>query len=167
MNKGTTQGSLSRPHLFNLFINDLAIRDNDLNIIVKYADDTTLLVKVLNTEMDLSQEDVNQFFSWTQDNAMACNPKKCNELILCKKVAHDIDLVNDITQVSCLKVLGVTLQSNHRFKKHIKVKLQETNECLYVIRCLRKEGYQQPDVDYVFGSIVLPKLTYGLPIYAS
>ena len=29
---------------------------------------------------------------------------------------------------------------------------------LYVIRCLRKEGYQQPDVDYVFRS----KLTYGL-----
>ena len=83
--------------------------------------------------MDLSQEDVNQFFSWTQDNAMARNPKKCNELILCKKVAHDIDLVNDITQVSCLKVLGVTLQSNHRFKQHIKVKLQEANECLYVM----------------------------------
>ena len=89
----------------------------------------------------------------------SCNPKKCNELILCKKVAHDLDLVNDITQVSCSKVLGVTLQSNHRFNEHIKVKLQEANECLYVIRCLRKEGYQQPDVDYVFRSIVLPKLT--------
>ena len=62
----------------------------------------------------LSQKVVNQFFSWTQDNAMACNPKKCNELILCKKDAYDIDPVNNITQVSCLKVLGVTLQSNHR-----------------------------------------------------
>ena len=38
---------------------------------------------------------------------------------------------------------------------------------LYVIRCLRIEGYQQPDVDYVFRSIVLLKLTYGLPAYAS
>ena len=95
---------------------------------------------------------------------MACNPKNCNELILCKKVAHDIDPVNNIMQVSCLKVLGVTLQSNHRFNEHIKVKLQEANKCLYVIRCLRKEGYQQPDV---FRSIVLPKLTYGLPVYAS
>ena len=74
--------------------------------------------------------------------------------------------MNNITQVSCLKVLGVTLQSNHRFNERIKVKLQEANKCLYVIRCLRKEGYQQPDVDYVFRSIVLPKLTYG-PVYAS
>ena len=53
-------------------------------------------------KIDLSQEVVNQFFSWIQDNAMACNPKKINELILCKKVAHDIDPVNNITQVSCL-----------------------------------------------------------------
>ena len=101
-------------------------RDNDLvSSIVKYADDTTLLVKLCKNEIDLSQEVVNQFFSWTQGNAMACNSKKCNELIFCKKVAHDIDPVNNITQVSCLKVLGFTLQSNHRFHEHIKVKLQE------------------------------------------
>ena len=90
---------------------------------------------------------------------MACSSKKSNELIVCKKVAYDIDPVNNITQVSCLKVLGFTLQSSHRFNEHIKVKLQEANKCLYVIRCLRKAGYQQPDVDYVFRSIVLPKLT--------
>ena len=87
---------------------------------------------------------------------MACNPKKCNELILCEIVAHDID-----------PVLGVTLQSNHRFNEHIKVKLLEANKCVYVRRCLRKEGHQQPDVDYVFRSTVLPKLMYGLPVYAS
>ena len=100
----------------------MAVRDNQLTSIVKYADDTTLLVKVCKIETDLSQEVVNQFFSWTQDNAMACNPKKCNELILFKKVAYDIDPVNNIAQASCLKVLGVTLHSNHRFNEHIKVK---------------------------------------------
>ena len=35
-----------------------------------------------------------------------------------------------------------------------------------MIRCLRKQGYHQLDVDYIFRSIVLPKLTYGLPVYA-
>ena len=120
MNKGTTKGSVSGPHLS-------VIRDNDLTSIVNYSDDTTPLVKVCKNEIDLSQEVVDQFFSWTQDNAMACNPKKCNELILCKRVAHDMEPVNNITQVSCLKVLGVTLQSNHRFNEHIKVKPQEAN----------------------------------------
>lgn len=35
VNKETTQGSVSEPHLFNLFINDLAISDSDLTSIVK------------------------------------------------------------------------------------------------------------------------------------
>ena len=59
MNKGTTNGSVSGPHLFNLFINDLAIRDNGLTSIVKYVDNTTLQVKVCKNEIDLSQEVVN------------------------------------------------------------------------------------------------------------
>ena len=28
-------------------------------------------------------------------------PKNCNELILCKQVAHDIDPLNNIMQVTC------------------------------------------------------------------
>jgi len=126
VNKGTTQGSVSGPHL-------LAIRDNDLTNRVNYSEDTTPLVKVCKNEIDLSEEVVSQFFSWTQDNAMACNPKKCNELILCKRVAHDIEPVNNITQVSCLKVLGLPYKAiNHRFNENIKVKLQEANKCLYM-----------------------------------
>ena len=74
--------------------------------------------------------------------------------MLCKKVAHDINPVNNITQVSCLKVLRVTLQSNHRFNEYIKVKLEEANRCLYIKSCSRIEGDQQQDVDYVLRSIV-------------
>ena len=77
--------------------------------------------------------------------------------------------MNNVTQVSCLKVLGVTLQSNHRFNEHIKIKRQESNKCLYVITRSCIEGHQcnKPDVDYVFRSIVLSKLMYGLPVYGS
>ena len=38
---------------------------------------------------------------------------------------------------------------------------------VFMLRCLRKQEYQQPDVDYVFRSSVLPKLTNGLPVYTS
>ena len=38
---------------------------------------------------------------------------------------------------------------------------------LHISRCLRKEGYTQDEVDYFFNSVILPKITYGLPIYGA
>ena len=36
--------------------------------------------------------------------------------------------------------------------------------CLYVLRSLRKEGYNQVEIDHLFRSFVLPKISYGLPV---
>ena len=41
------------------------------------------------------------------------------------------------------------------------------NTSLYVIRCLRKEGFSQAEVDRLFGSIVLPSITYALSVYGA
>ena len=43
----------------------------------------------------------------------------------------------------------------------------EANKCLFVIRSLRKEGYTQDEIDHLFNSIVIPKLLYGLSVYAA
>ena len=45
--RGTTQRSVSGPHLFNVFINDLTIGDDFL---VKYADDSTVVVPVSKSQ---------------------------------------------------------------------------------------------------------------------
>ena len=49
----------------------------------------------------------------------------------------------------------------------MKIKLIEANKCLYIIRSLRKEGYTQEEIDHLFDMIVLPKLLYGLSVYAA
>ena len=43
----------------------------------------------------------------------------------------------------------------------------EANRFLFVLRTLRQEGYMQPDIDSLFAAIVLPKITYGLSVYAA
>ena len=90
VNKGTTQGSVSGPHLFNIFINDLTIRDNPCTSVVKYADDTILLCAVMNSSFDYSIDMVEQYMNWSKNNYMPCNVKKCKELIFRKKKCTDV-----------------------------------------------------------------------------
>ena len=50
---------------------------------------------------------------------------------------------------------------------HIKAKLCKANKCLHVLRVCRKERYSQTEIDYLFYSIVLPNITYGLSVYGA
>ena len=79
---------------------------------------------------------------------------------------HDLGRYN-IAQHEYLTLLGVTFQCNCLFAKHVKTKLNEANKCLYINRELKKEGYSQDEIDHLFKAIVLPKIMYGLPVYAT
>ena len=46
VNKGTTQGSVSGPYLFNIFLNDLNITLGNHDALFKYADDSTIITPV-------------------------------------------------------------------------------------------------------------------------
>ena len=46
VNRGTTQGSVSGPYLFSIFIDDLEISIDNHPALFKYADDSTVIVPV-------------------------------------------------------------------------------------------------------------------------
>lgn len=78
VNKGTTQGSVSGPHLFNIFLNDIEITYDGFLALFKYADDSTIVAPVLgNTDIITSVPLVNEFLNWSQDNCMSCNSLLC------------------------------------------------------------------------------------------
>ena len=43
----------------------------------------------------------------------------------------------------------------------------KANKCLYILRTLRKEQYNQTEIDHLFRSLVLPNIIYGLSIYGA
>ena len=167
VNKGTTQGSVSGPYLFNVFLNDLELNLENCPALFKYADDTTIVAPVWK-QIDTSLSLVGSFMNWSANNKMSCNPGKCKELIFRKQNNTDnYPPIFSIPQCSSLVLLGLTFQSNFKFTEHVKLKLTKANRCLHILRTLRKEGYAQSDIDYLFTSIVLPNLTYALSVYGS
>ena len=84
VNKGTTQGSVSGPYLFNIFLNDLEIKLGNEALGFKYADDCTIIAPVYD-DIDHSADLINQFVRWAGQNRMNSNSTKCKELIMYKK----------------------------------------------------------------------------------
>ena len=150
VNKGTTQGSVGGPNLFNVFLSYLEVFMNDTPVLFKYADDSIIVAPVWkdsNTSADL----VNQFLSWSINNRMLCNPSKCKELIFRKKESsgtrHQYATINNIRQCDSLVLLGLTFQPNCKFSEHVRFKLTKANKCLHILRTLRKELFGQKEID--------------------
>ena len=105
------QSSVSRPHLFNLFLDDLEPNSNlDDVSLVKYADSDSSILVTVNESLDNSERaQFAQFMVWTNTNRMKCNAGKCVGLVIRKKCDNSIypEMFN-IKQYDRVTLLGVT-----------------------------------------------------------
>ena len=162
------QGSVSGPYLFNEFLNDLEIKLGSTPAFFKYADDSTIVASVWKGGRDTSSDLVEAFLTWANCNSMSCNPNKCKELVIEKKGNSTFyPVVRNVPQHATLDLLGLIFQNDCKFSEHIKAKLCKANKCLHVLRVCRRERYSQTEIDYLFYSIVLLNITYGLSVYVN
>ena len=91
--KGTTQGSVSRPHLFNLLLDYDLETDSNLDDVsmVKYANSDSTILVIVNESLDNSERaQFAQFMVWTNTNRMKCNTAKCKGLVITKKCDNSV-----------------------------------------------------------------------------
>ena len=159
--------SVNGPYLFNISIHDLNITLGNHDALFKCADDSTIIAPVWK-KVDYSDQLVSQFLDWTNTNGMSCNPSKCKELTIKKRGNHDLySPIGMIPSCKEVEILGVTFQCDSKFSVHVKNKLIKANKSLHILRTLRKEGYNQSEIDLLFNTIVLPNINYALSVYAA
>ena len=173
MNSGVPQGSVLRPLLFLIYINDLP--DGLTSMCKIFADDTSLFSKVLDVNesaktLNIDLEKINQWaFQWK----MQFNPdpnKQRNEVIFSRKMNNNLSYPplkfngNNITKCSDQKHLGVVLDSKLDFNTHIDQKIKKCNKLIGLTKRLSVH-LPRSALLTIYKSFIRPHLDYGDILY--
>ena len=149
---GVPQGSILGPILFLLFINDLPSVVNH-SVVDIYADDTTLScssdVDGAPTSISVAlQQDLDDISNWSPNNKMIINTKKTKSFLITGKRSGDKLAAQTLTvrtnvnaiieQVTSQKLLGVIIDQELAFDKHIDELLKKLGQRLGVIRKIKR-----------------------------
>ena len=139
INRGVSQGSVLRPILFSIMINNF-IPVYSHNQIVKFADHITLSIKVDRTK-DTSDIEAKNIMDWASNNGMSLNLTKTWEMVIHVKVSQSLlsqSLPNPlptITRKTWLKILGITFQDNPcNWDMHFEDLISKASSRMYIMR---------------------------------
>jgi hypothetical protein len=167
INRGIVQGSVLGPTLYAVMKTDLRSKSK-LNIIFKFADDTTLLVPE-NTDVNIGVE-FDAIKTWTVINKMRLNMAKTKEIILHRpstKFELSFDPVDAIEVVREAKLLGVFISDTFSMERHINYILKCCAQRVYLMKLLRSQGLPFCHLNTVAHALIISRLLYAAPFFRS
>ena len=163
--QGVPQGSVLGPLFYILYANDISDTIKHCKVAM-YADDTVLYTANINFEdsMRKMRADVNALSVWCKDNGIRMNTDKTEIMSFGSPMTLPPLKINiegvQLRSVSCYKYLGVTLDGNLNYTKHVNRVISNVALKLKQFRRMRPFLTTRA-ATMVYKNMLLPMIEYG------
>ena len=171
LEKGTPQGSIMSPVLFNLMLSDLKIRENEIKISI-YADDIAIWSsnKNLTLLQRKMQRAIDEIAIWCSLWKVDISAQKSAVIVFSNKQKNDVDLLldgNKIKQYTEYKFLGMWFDHKLTWKKHILSVKDKCTKRLNLLRCIAGTswGGNGQILLLIYKGLIRSILDYGCELY--
>ena len=139
--QGVPHGFVLGPLLFNIYLNDLFFSLKNINV-CNFADDTTPYVcdKSIETVLKLLEGNCEIALCWFENNYVKLNTDKCHLIVSGYKHEHIWAKIGSdkIWESSDVKLLGVTIDKELKFDKHVSKICSKASRKLSVLARMSK-----------------------------
>ena len=162
------QGGILSSILFIIYINDIVRCVGGGAELVMYADDTTVYasgasVEECTTKINGALNNINE---WMEDNSLTLNTQKSTYMVFKRKQNRIVSVEDSVRvngtsleRVDCMKFLGVTLDENLLWNKHVNIINNKISKYVHIFYRLRN-SLTFSSMKLMYDSLVLPNLTY-------
>ena len=150
LTEGLPQGSCIAPLLFLIYINDIGVDLHPDTTASLFADDTATWLRdgtIRGSSRTLAQEEVQKIVDWAKQWKMKINADKTRTMVTSSAEADltwdpNLKINNSmIKNVKDYKFLGVTINNNLRFTKHINAIISKCRKRIKIIKCLATKSW--------------------------